>query len=86
MFNLKPENLVGDTNKLLFSILTELKQLNESVQSLRPIAKDVVVESKVVKPKIVKSRTLKKDKSKKEVVKNVGSNLEQRRKLPEDQS
>jgi len=86
MFNLKPENLVGDTNKLLFSILTELKQLNESVQSLRPIAKDVVVESKVVKPKIIKPRTPKKDRNKKEVVRNVGSNLEQRWKLPEDQS
>ena len=49
MFNIKPDNLVGDTNKLLYSILVELKQFNESVQSLRPIAKDVVVEP-VVKP------------------------------------
>ena len=66
MFNIKPENLVGDTNKLLFAILVELKQLNESVQSLRPIAKDVVVEpEKVVeeKPK----------QPKKGVVRNVNS-------------
>jgi len=72
MFNIKPENLVGDTNKLLFAILTELKQLNESVQSLRPIAKDVVVEpEKVVeKPK----------QPKKGVVKHV--NPRQTRKLP----
>ena len=66
MFNLKPENMTGDTNKLLFAILTELKQLNESVQSLRPIAKDVVVEpEKVVeeKPK----------QPKKGVVRNVNS-------------
>jgi len=44
--------MTGDTNKLLFAILVELKQLNESVQSLRPIAKDVVVEpEKVVEEK-----------------------------------
>jgi len=57
MFNLKPENLVGDTNKLLFLIVTELQQLNDNVQSLRPIAKDTVVQSVVesVKP-IVKRR------------------------------
>jgi len=72
MFTLKPDNLVGDTNKLLFSILVELKQLNESVQSLRPIANDTVIEpKKVTKPK----------KPKKEVVKR-GSNLGQVRKLP----
>ena len=54
---MKLENLCGDTNKLLFLILTELKQLNESVQSLHPIAKDTVVNSVVesVKP-IVKRR------------------------------
>ena len=80
MFNFKPENLVGDTNKLLYSILVELKQLNESVQSLRPIAKDVVVETKVVKPKVAKKDKPKKDKSKKEVAKNVNSR--QTRKLP----
>ena len=72
MFNLKPENLVGDTNKLLFSILEELQKLNESVQFLRPIAKDTVIElEKVKKPK----------KPKKEVAKNV-NNLGQTRKLP----
>lgn len=54
MFNFKPENLVGDTNKLLFSILTELKQLNESVQSLRPIARDTEIKAKVEKPKATK--------------------------------
>lgn len=37
MHNIKPENLVSKTDKLLFSILLELKQLNES---LHPIAKD----------------------------------------------
>jgi hypothetical protein len=73
MFNLKPENMTGDTNKLLFAILTELKKLNET-QSLRQIANDVVVEQKVVKPKAPK-----KDKPKKEVVKNV--NTRQTRKL-----
>jgi hypothetical protein len=78
MFNLKPENMTGDTNKLLFAILTELKKLNET-QSLRPIAKDVVVEPKVVKSKTPKKDKPKKDKSKKEVVKNV--NTRQTRKL-----
>ena len=73
MFNLKPENMTGDTNKLLFAILAELKKLNET-QSLRQIANDVVVETKVVKPKAPK-----KDKPKKEVVKNV--NTRQTRKL-----
>ena len=68
MFNIKPDNLVGDTNKLLFLILTELKKLNE-VQSLRPIAKDVVVEP------AVKSK-----KPKKEVTKHVSTG--QKRKLP----
>ena len=77
MFNIKPDNLVGDTNKLLYSILAELKQLNESVQSLRPIAKDTVIKPEKVKPKAPK-------KPKKEVVKNVSNvnNLGQTRKLP----
>jgi len=68
MFNIKPENLVGDTNKLLFAILVELKQLNESVQSLRPIAKDVVVE-----PEKVVEKTEKPKQPKKGVVKHVNS-------------
>jgi len=75
MFNLKGENLVGDTNKLLFAILTELKQLNESVQSLRPIARDTEIKTEKAKPKAPK-------KPKKEVTKNVGSKLGQTRKLP----
>lgn len=67
----KLENLCGDTNKLLFLILAELQKLNESVQSLRPIAMDVVVEpEKVVVPK----------QPKKGVVKH-GSKLGQARKL-----
>jgi len=74
MFNIKPENLVGDTNKLLFAILTELKQLNESVQSLRPIAKDVVVE-----PEKVVEKEEKPKQPKKGVVRNV--NPRQTRKL-----
>ena len=55
MFNLKPENMNGDTNKLLFAILKELKQLNES---LHPIAKDTVVQPaiKPIKPRITKPR------------------------------
>jgi len=61
MFNFKPENLCGDTNKLLFAILTELKQLNESVQSLHQIANDVVI--KLEKVELIK-------KPKKEVAKN----------------
>jgi len=75
MFNIKPENLVGDTNKLLFAILTELKQLNESVQSLRPIAKDVVVEPEKVVEKAEKPKQPKKG-----VVKH-GNKLGQTRKL-----
>ena len=74
MFNLKPQNLVGDTNKLLFAILTELKQLNEA-HSLHPIAKDTEIMPKTVKPK-----TPKKDKPKKGVTNNVGK-LGQTRKL-----
>jgi len=68
MFNIKPENLVGDTNKLLFAILVELKQLNESVQSLRPVAMDVVVEPEKVVEKAEKPKQ-----PKKEVVKHVNS-------------
>ena len=60
MFNIKPENLVGDTNKLLFAILVELKQLNESVQSLRPVAMDVVVEPEKVVEKAEKPKQPKK--------------------------
>ena len=72
MHNFKPENLVGDTNKLLFAILTELQKLNET-QSLRQIANDVVIEPKVVKPKTPKKDKPKKDKPKKGVTKNVNS-------------
>jgi len=74
MFNIKPENLVGDTNKLLFAILVELKQLNESVQSLRPVAMDVVVEPEKVVEKAEKQQP------KKGVVKH-GNKLGQTRKL-----
>lgn len=35
MFNFKPENLVGDTNKLLFAIFTELKENNDLLRSMR---------------------------------------------------
>ena len=70
MFNLKPENMTGDTNKLLFAILTELKQLNESTQSLRQIANDVVLKP-IVEQKVEKVKTTKKPK--KEVTKNVNS-------------
>ena len=76
MFNIKPENLVGDTNKLLFAILTELKQLNESVQSLHSIAKNTVVE-----PEKVVEKTEKPKQPKKGVVKH-GNKLGQARKLP----
>jgi hypothetical protein len=74
MFNIKPENLVGDTNKLLYSILKELKQLNESIKPMRPVAKGVMD-----KPNVEK-KTVAKPKTKKEVVKN-GSKLGQTRKL-----
>ena len=47
MFNFDPENIQGDTNKLLYSILLELRQLNKP---LHPIAKDTVVTRKP-KPK-----------------------------------
>jgi hypothetical protein len=67
MREFKPENLVGDTNMLLYAILTELRQFNESVQSLRSIAKNTVTKPKIVKPK---PKAPKKDKPKKEVVKN----------------
>lgn len=72
MFNLNPENLCGDTNKLLSDILSELRQLNES---LRPIAKDTVIQPVVAKPKVVKP--------KKGVTKNV--NTRPTRKLPKVQ-
>ena len=72
---MKLENLCGDTNKLLFLILTELKQLNESVQSLRPVAMDVVVEPEKVVEKVEKPKQPKKG-----VVKH-GNKLGQTRKL-----
>jgi len=75
MFNLKPENMTGDTNKLLFAILVELKQLNESVQSLHSIAKNTVVEPEKVVEKAEKPKQPKKG-----VVKHVNSR--QTRKLP----
>ena len=74
----KLENLCGDTNKLLFLILTELQQLNESVQSLRPIAKDVVVNS-IVEQVVEAVKPMKQEQIKKEVVKRV--NTGQNRKL-----
>jgi len=70
----KLENLCGDTNKLLFLILAELQKLNESVQSLRPIAMDVVVEPEKVVEKAEKPKQPKKG-----VVKHV--NPRQTRKL-----
>jgi hypothetical protein len=74
MFNIKPENLVGDTNKLLYSILMELKQLNDSIKPMRPVARDVMD-----KPKVEKKTTVK-PKPKKGVTNNVGK-LGQTRKL-----
>jgi len=71
----KLENLCGDTNKLLFLILTELKQLNESVQSLHPIAKDTVVQS-VVEPVKRRPTVNKKGNTKTKPHKRITQNIE----------
>jgi len=79
MFNIKPENLVGDTNKLLFAILVELQQLNKTVESLRPIAMDTVISS-IVEQVAEIIKPIKAEKPKRDVTKNVNS-LGQTRKL-----
>lgn len=78
MFNIKGENLVGDTNKLLFLILTELQQLNNNVESLRPVAMDTVIQPIVDKVSEA-VKVIVNQKPKKEVVKRV--NTGQKRKL-----
>jgi len=78
MFNIKGENLVGDTNKLLFLILTELQQLNSKDNYLHPIAMDTVIQPIV--DKVVEAvKVIVNQKPKKEVVKRV--NTGQKRKL-----
>lgn len=64
MFGIKPDDLFGKTDQLLYLILQELRKLNESP---RPIAKDTAIKQKS------KARTIKPKAKPKAIIK---SNLE----------